>query len=230
MNMVKVVKVYSEGNSTTVLQLDMDLDFTPGQFLMVWCPRIGEKPFTIASSNTITVRNVGPTSWRLNNIKPGEFVGVRGPLGKGFKAVKDFSIIIAGGTGLASVASLIPYVPSVVLYGENTSENRIYRKRLEKDNVIFYTIDGSEGRKGYPTDHLEHYIWLTKAKQVYCCGPKLLIDKVIEICKNKEVPCQICMEAHMKCATGICGSCTCGNGLLTCKDGPVFNSEDLYSF
>lgn len=61
---------------------------------------------------------------------------------------------------------------------------------------------------------------------VLCCGPEVMMKKVIEICKEKQVKVYVSMEKHMACGVGACLVCTCktkdGNK-RTCKDGPVFD-------
>jgi len=52
------------------------------------------------------------------------------------------------------------------------------------------------------------------------------VQKVFELCEKHKVVCQASLERFMKCGIGICGSC-CINEQLVCKDGPVFNSQQL---
>lgn len=230
--MIEVLNVRYESPLVATLTLDMNLNFQPGQFVMVWCPRIGEKPYTIASKDSITVKfRQGPVSWRLCNIEPGEKIGIRGPLGRGFSVNENAegeSMIIAGGTGLACVASIVDLLPDIIIhYGEKTAEDQIYKERLRNANLYFYTEDGTSDYEGYPTDDLDYHIESNHVTEVYCCGPKPLIEKTIRVCKQLKVHCQVAMEAVMKCAIGLCGTCTCGRGLLVCKDGPVFESEEI---
>ena len=54
------------------------------------------------------------------------------------------------------------------------------------------------------------------------------MKKVMDIAQEKNVPCQISMERHIKCGIGLCGHCCIDEtGLMICKDGPVFNAEKL---
>ena len=59
-----------------------------------------------------------------------------------------------------------------------------------------------------------------------CCGPEVMMKKVIDMCKEKNVGVYVSMEKHMACGVGACLGCTCktkeGNK-RTCKDGPVFD-------
>ena len=82
------------------------------------------------------------------------------------------------------------------------------------------------GHKGYVTElfNPENY------DVVLCCGPEIMMKKVVKMCKEKNVPVYVSMENHMACGVGACLVCTCktkdGNK-RTCKDGPVFLGEDI---
>ncbi|MBU4265730.1 MAG: dihydroorotate dehydrogenase electron transfer subunit, partial [Candidatus Altiarchaeota archaeon] len=92
METVKILDVRKENPSTNTLVLDIVLDSEPGQFVMVWLPSIGEKPFGISrleGSIEITVKDVGPFTRELCKAKKGSFVGVRGPYGNGYELKGD---------------------------------------------------------------------------------------------------------------------------------------------
>ena len=63
---------------------------------------------------------------------------------------------------------------------------------------------------------------------VLCCGPEVMMKKVVEMCKMHGVQVFVSMEKHMACGVGACLVCTCktkdGNK-RTCKDGPVFDGN-----
>jgi dihydroorotate dehydrogenase electron transfer subunit len=115
--------------------------------------------------------------------------------------------------GARKAALLLPpaYVPSKVEY-------------------LTATEDGSEGHKGFVTDLLaENSGW---AEQIFICGPQPMYQAIV---KNRQAllsdkPTQVSLEVRMGCGMGICYSCTIKTvqGLKqVCKDGPVFNLEDV---
>ncbi|HBO33603.1 MAG TPA: hypothetical protein DD636_02505, partial [Anaerolineaceae bacterium] len=86
-NMYLLDTVRIENQQTKTLICDGGMpEAQPGQYVMAWLPGIGEKPFSIAAKEpfSLTVAAVGPVSEALCNLKPGERVWVRGPLGQGF--------------------------------------------------------------------------------------------------------------------------------------------------
>lgn len=222
--MIKIKSRIIENNYDVTLQLPIHLDYISGQFIMVWIPGIGEKPFSIAGNGPegifITIRPRGIFSRQLINLDIGSLIGLRGPYGKGFRLIEKGCIIV-GGVGFACVASIAQRFPNIpILYGENSNINRIYQKRFF--NVKFYTMDGTGGKRGSPIDDLEFIIQQNNCNMVYCCGPELMMVKVIQICYRLGIECQVAIERYMKCGLGICGQCVCGADLV-CFDGPVFD-------
>lgn len=226
--MVKVAEVARESADTVTLWLQHTMAFDPGQFIMVWLPRMDEKPYTVSAfadgRMAITVRQRGEFSARLAEMTPGEQLGVRGPYGQGFFPEKPF-IIVAGGCGVAPVAVLKERHPEALLIiGAKTGGELIFRERFPDAQVC--TDDGSAGHHGFPTELLQPMLEAGAVKTVCTCGPEVMMRAVFALCEAFDVNCQAGLERYMKCGFGVCGQCMCGDRLV-CKDGPVFGSEDL---
>ena len=100
--------------------------------------------------------------------------------------------------------------------------------------TILCTDDGSMGRKGFVTEALKDEVNKKKPDVIYACGPNVMIKGVVDIAKEAGVPCFISLEERMGCGIGACLVCACRtvkNGeeyyAHVCKDGPVFNSEEV---
>jgi len=94
--------------------------------------------------------------------------------------------------------------------------------------VTYATDDGSFGHKGFCTECLLETLSSQKIDMVYCCGPEVMMKKVLDICREKGIPAEMSLERYMKCGFGVCGSCCLeGTGWRVCRDGPVFTSEQL---
>ena len=94
------------------------------------------------------------------------------------------------------------------------------------DEIRLSTNSGKYGHKGFITDILE----LSKYDTVLCCGPSVMMEKVVSMCKEKGINVYVSMEKHMACGVGACLVCTCktkSGNKRTCKDGPVFNGFDV---
>ena len=231
-----IQEIIRENSSVVSIMLKGNIEYKPGQFVMLWLPNVGEKPFAISyhkkDSFGITIEAKGKFTKEIAKIKKGTKVGIRGPYGNSFKE-KDNSIIVVGGLGMAPALSLIKKVKnSTIIQGAKSKEFLLYlndKKLIDtieknKNKIIYCTDDGSFGIKGFTTGVLKEI--MAKKKIVYTIGPEIMMLKVFEICEKSKVECQVSLERFMKCGIGLCGSCVCGDQLV-CKDGPVFSSEQI---
>jgi len=255
----KIVKVIEENYKTKTFELEAEFETekpkkktssrarntgseipnaSPGQFIMVWLPGIGERPMGIESPKplTISVANAGKVTAEMHKLKEGDMVSFKGPLGKGFDISKlkkgGKILIVAGGTGVVPLYFLATYAnenglePYVIL-GARSAKEHTFKKRMTATSkeVFITTDDGTEGRKGNVVDEMRFLIDEKKMKfdAVYSCGPERMMRAVGELCVQKKIPCQLSLERYMKCGIGVCGSCDL-DGLCICKEGPVFEA------
>ena len=111
---------------------------------------------------------------------------------------------------------------------------------------IIATDDGSLGFSGNVRQALEKFLekntqW--HQGQIYACGPNAMLKAVAELALERDISCQVCMEAYMACGIGVCQSCVVpvrnsNNGpeengedtkqyKLVCTQGPVFNARSI---
>ena len=66
---------------------------------------------------------------------------------------------------------------------------------------------------------------------VLTCGPKPMLKNVAAVAAEFDISCQVSMEERMGCGVGACLVCAVpmkdGTMKHTCKDGPVFNAEEV---
>jgi dihydroorotate dehydrogenase electron transfer subunit len=222
----------------------------PGQFLMVWIPRIEELPLSIMISDkknyaAVTIRKHGHGSTSLFEMKKGDKLGIRGPYGNSFilKDTYKSILLIGGGTGLVPLVRLLNTIKTkkinIVIIIGSKSKNEVFfidlinkmldNKKLFK--ILISTEDGSFGKRGFPTDILKDVLseGYYNFDMIYTCGPELMMKKIFDIAIEKKIPIQASLERYMKCGIGICSSC-CINDMLVCYDGTIFNNEQLQNF
>ena len=160
---------------------DETIESSPGQFAMVFIPGIGEKPFSLSSKNSITVEKRGKFTQKLFQMKPKDFVYIKGPLGVGFRN-KDY-LAVAGGSGIAPMLYLINNaVIKSLLYGARDNEHLIHGI---KDCVVYYaTDDGSYGYHGFVTDLITEDL-VSQHSKFAICGPEIMMkiaaEKLVEL-------------------------------------------------
>ena len=244
--MLRVEEVVEENAQTATLYFrrpdaeqaaagGLDLEsFVPGQFFMVWLPRVDEKPYAIshldAERLALTAQQRGPCSALLCELKPGAQVGLRGPFGRGFWGFDAYAgsgrvALIGGGCGMAVVAPLSERLPhAAIVQGARTADLLLFRRRWP--GQVLFTDDGSAGRQGFPTAWLIEQAAAGGVDMVYTCGPEVMMRAVADACREAGIGCQACLERYMKCGIGVCGQCDC-DGRRVCVEGPVFDLEEL---
>ncbi len=212
----------------------------PGQFVMVRCLNKTEpllrRPFSFHRINKtgfeLLYKVVGTGTKALSQRKEGEILEILGPLGNGFNINKGQSVLIAGGTGIAPLLTLaenlkISGSEVKVFIGARTKEHILSGQDFKNLNIelIIATEDGSEGHKGLITDLLKE-----ESENIYACGPRPMLKAVASFAKSKNIPCQVSLEEKVACGTGACLGCaveTKTGYKMVCKDGPVFNGEEI---
>ena len=134
---------------------------------------------------------------------------------------------------MASLATLVDRLNLVVdkrrghvtvIQGARTASALLYQKRFK--DMKLCTDDGTVGFKGTTVDLLKDLLKKQRFQKVYACGPERMLYKVVELCREHSIECEVSLERYMKCGFGVCGQCDC-SGQRVCIEGPVFNTEEL---
>ena len=180
------------------------------------------------------------TKW-LAARKEGDELDVLGPLGHGFdvKALGAKPVFLGGGIGVppmlqtATCAKDAGASPRAILGFRNQGAVILEDEFRAVCETFVTTDDGSYARHGFVTDVLKEL--LADATGVAACGPKPMLKAIAALAKQAGLPCQVSMEERMGCGIGACLVCACAlkaeNGETrygrVCKDGPVFNAEEV---
>jgi dihydroorotate dehydrogenase electron transfer subunit len=214
----------------------------PGQFVMVWLPGFDEIPMSISSAGpkdfaSITVANVGEATELLHKKERNGIIGIRGPLGNSFQLTKGKALLVGGGTGIAPLLFLTTRllelkVNVTFLFGAKTRDELLFLPQIEKTlskvgNVAAAcTEDGSYGHEGVVTGLAEETMKTGKFDMIYTCGKEQMLLKIFMLAEKHKTPLQASLERLMRCAIGLCGSCTIGK-YRVCVDGPIFTNKQL---
>ena len=232
-------------------------EYIPGQFAELSVPGQGEIPIGIASSPTekgfvlFTVNRVGQVSSFMHNMKEGDIMGIRGPLGHPYPLDKlegKNLLIIAGGFAVTTLRSTITWLlePShrskygkiTFVYGARTPGLLLYKDEWQAwekmDGIdVFVTIDreapGWNGKVGFVPAITKEVCPKPDNTAAIICGPPVMIkftQPVLEEAGYAHENIIMSLENRMKCGLGICGRCNVGPEYV-CKDGPVFTLAQL---
>ncbi|MBU1599950.1 dihydroorotate dehydrogenase electron transfer subunit [bacterium] len=169
----------------------------------------------------------------LSFLKKGDTLSLLGPCGQGFRIQETPSILVGGGMGVAPIFALAESLKSssvTCLIGAKTGNELLMTKEFQSlgINTEMATDDGSCGKKGTVLDLLLSYY--TTSATVYACGPIPMLSSIIKFAKENKASCQVLMEERMGCGMGGCLCCalpTKAGYKKVCKDGPVFEAEEL---
>ncbi|MBY8985887.1 MAG: dihydroorotate dehydrogenase electron transfer subunit, partial [Candidatus Lokiarchaeota archaeon] len=218
--------------------------YKAGMFVFLWLPDVDFLPMSISRVEgdliEITVQKIGDGTTKLFELTVGDSIGIRGPFGNPWNYEGATNIlIIGGGMGIAAIISLIESINVTdknifVAIGAKDKASLIFADRLMEliPNIMCTTDDGSFGRKCYVTDSIDEIISANNIDLILTCGPEIMMKKVLDLAEAKNIRVQASLERKMKCGVGLCGSCCIGenNDISVCKDGPIFNSEQLKKF
>lgn len=219
----------------------------PGQFVQV---HIDDSPTTYLrrpiSVNMVDyerneilllVAAIGEGTRHLVRKKPGEKVNCLLPLGNSFtmpSLADERFLLVGGGVGIAPMLFLgkrlveMGVRPSFLL-GARTADELLEKDMFnELGDLYLTTEDGSEGEKGYVTNHS-----ILKEKQfdrIATCGPKPMMMSVARYAKQNGIECEVSLENDMACGLGACLCCvedTTDGHICVCTEGPVLNIKKL---
>jgi len=205
----------------------------PGQYMMVWVRGVDEIPMSFSGPDRMTVHAVGEATRALFDLRAGDGLGLRGPLGNGFSLTGRKILLVGGGVGVAPLAFLGEEarkagIEVTSLIGFRTAADVVLKSRMERlGELILTTDDGSDGLKGFVSAGLGE-LDLEEIDQIYLCGPELMMWDVINRCKRRAGQIQACINRYFKCAVGVCGSCCLDpQGIRVCVEGPVITADRL---
>ena len=224
-------------DDTLLLTLNGNMeDFRAGEFVFLWIPGVGEKPFSVALTDPLTfiIKKRGPfTEAVFKDLCVGDTIMLRGPYGAEADTPKTRkAVIVAGGTGEA-----VAYPLARKLAEQETEISFLVGTSVDGNNGILdkelsefgnYLCISDHGNPGRILDHLDDEI----ARQTsdgtaitdlafYLIGPEIFMK--IASRKLREAGADpsnvlLSMEKSTMCGVGLCGECSCG-GHLACQWG-----------
>jgi dihydroorotate dehydrogenase electron transfer subunit len=230
-------------------------EYAPGQFVMLRPPSWGlelpwARPFSISSAGedelTCFIQVAGRGTERLAALKPGDAVGVWGPLGNGFAVEADSpTLLLAGGAGIA------PFIGYAQKHPTPQNLSLLFGHRAPLD---CYPTDGiSKGigletmREDGPAD-LDRFVAAMRTRMeehagknglALACGSTPFLRAVQKLAAQTGLRAQLSLEARMACGVGACLGCVAVTTdawpapeqkhwpVQTCIHGPVFWADHV---
>ena len=199
--------IWNEDTKSIFIQSEKRINFIPGQFMMVGLETNGKlekRAFSICNTPDeehveITFKRFaeGKLSPKLFDLKEGDELIIEGPYGNFRLNFEDKNaVLIAGGTGIAPLMSMIRYnkyhnwpMYLTVFYSAKNPSNILYRQELERyhmeKRIHFIPIsqDNSQVPNGFITGRVTNELITSHVKNMteqsfYLCGPPKMITEI----------------------------------------------------
>jgi len=232
-----------------------DFTYEPGNVGQLSLFGVGEATFVINSPPSckdylqFSVMRTGEVTAAIHNLKTGDQVGVRAPLGN-FWPWQEWKgknvVFVGGGIGMAPIRTVMhhlmerhaDYGKISLLYGAKSPADMAFKEDVKmwiKSPFLDTTLTVD-----VPTEDWKHKAGLipTVLKEMNpspentiaaLCGPPIMIRFTLAAFKElgfKDEQIYTTLERRMKCGIGICGRCNLGDKYI-CLDGPVFTQAQL---
>ena len=211
------VEAKVEGSERTFLRRPISINFVDKEKNELW----------------LLIQTVGDGTRKLATLKERDKLNLLFPLGNGFSDVEkngEEVLLIGGGVGVAPLLEYGKWLkergakPSFLLGARSKSDLLELNLFRQFGEVFITTEDGSEGEKGFVTQH--SVLAKRKFDRISVCGPKPMMVAVAKFAKKNEVKCEVSLENMMACGLGACLCCvekTVKGNVCVCKEGPVFD-------
>ena len=212
------VEIKVEGSPNTYLRRPISIHYVDRENNELW----------------LLVATIGDGTKAMAALQPGEKMNVVLPLGNGFTIAVGKTLLVGGGVGVAPLLYAGKAIKElggepVFLLGARASKDLLELEKFREVGRVFLTTeDGSEGERGFVTNHS---IWYQESfDRIEVCGPKPMMVAVSRLARELSVPCEVSLENMMACGLGACLCCvedTVDGHVCVCTEGPVFDIEKL---
>lgn len=232
-------------------------DIKAGQFLQLKAKDddslLFKRPFGISNVNKekssigIFYRVIGKNTKAMSKLKVEDIVSLIAPLGNGFDVSEEgLCLVVGGGMGVAPLYQLAKDLKNNnrevhSFLGFKNKAEVVYEDNLASfsDSVTVSTDDGSYGVQGFVTSAVKNFIDQRNYNGkiiIYSCGPKPMLKSLYNAVKDiKNIVCYVSLEENMACGIGACIGCVIKTKKgsddfkyqRVCKEGPVFNAEQI---
>ena len=215
------VEVRVDGSPNTFLRRPISINFVDKDANELW----------------LLVAAIGDGTKKMAQLKTGDALNCLLPLGNGFtlpESPEKRVLLVGGGVGVAPLLYMGAMMLEMgckptFLLGARTAKYLLMLDLFNKyGRVCVTTEDGSEGEKGFVTNH--SLLQKESFDRIITCGPTPMMKAVARYSRQAKIDCEVSLENLMACGLGACLCCvekTTEGNLCVCKDGPVFNIRKL---
>ena len=180
------VEIKVEGSQTTFLRRPISIHYVDREKNELW----------------LLVAVVGQGTRAMASLSAGDTMNLVLPLGNGFTISARKTLLVGGGVGVAPLLYAGKAIREaggepVFLLGARSAKDLLEIERFRAiGRVLTTTEDGSDGERGFVTDHS---VWEKEPFQmISVCGPKPMMVAVARKAREKNIPCEVSLENMMR--------------------------------
>ena len=232
----KIVKKELYGDDVAVFTVDGKSHAEPGEFMFIWVPGMGEKPFSVAVNDPLTflIKKRGQFTSDLFTLGVGDTIYTRGLYGSPMVYEKTKkALLIGGGTG----AAVLPLIAERLSKDGTEMDIRVGVVKLAEGKEPLEDVLSSygafravadDGKPGRVLDTISPSD-LSGDTALYVVGPGKMMEGAARKAEEMGLSDEriyLSMEKNTMCGIGMCGECVCGSH-LPCKEGTFFTWKTL---
>lgn len=244
--LIKKEKIASEIYLLEFEAADLAKAASAGQFVIFRIDETGERfPLTLFDWDTkrgtiqVVCQAVGVSTKKLCALSEGDSIlDLAGPLGRAADTKSVGKVVcIGGGVGTAEAYPIAKAMTKnsndvTIIIGARNKDLVICEKKMREfcNKVYIATDDGSHGKKGFVTDILREILTNDPPDLVFAIGPAIMMKKVSEMTRAKNIRTLVSLNSIMIDGTGMCGGCRVlvdGKVKFACVDGPEFDGHKV---
>ena len=215
------VEIRVDGSPSTFLRRPISINFVDKTQNELW----------------LLVAAIGEGTRRMASLQAGDTLNCLLPLGHGFtmpQSPDERMLLVGGGVGVAPLLYMgaemrrMGCEPTFLLGARSAKDLLMLDIFKRYGRVCVTTEDGSEGERGFVTNH--SVLQRERFTRIATCGPTPMMKAVAHYARQAEIECEASLENLMACGLGACLCCvekTTEGNLCVCKEGPVFNIRKL---
>ena len=204
----------------------------PGQFylLRAWqeAPLLG-RPISVFDYSEGKVefvfKVVGKGTEILAKLKVNDKLQLQGPFGNGFPEAEGKILLIGGGLGNAPLHAT---AKALKARGQEVDLRLGFAEKIYLEKEFKQAATNTQFVVG---GLVTNGLTMEKYDAVFTCGPHPMMEAVVKMAHQAGIPSYVSIEKRMACGIGACLVCTCktkSGNKKTCKDGPVFEGEEIF--
>ena len=215
------VEIRVDGSPSTFLRRPISINFVDKTQNELW----------------LLVAAIGEGTRRVASLQSGDTLNCLLPLGHGFtmpQSSDERLLLVGGGVGVAPLLYMgaemqqMGIEPTFLLGARSAKDLLMLDKFKRYGRVCVTTEDGTEGERGFVTNH--SVLQQECFTRIASCGPTPMMKAVALYARQAGIDCEVSLENLMACGLGACLCCvekTTEGNLCVCKEGPVFNIRKL---